>query len=109
MKSVWWHSATNEQRLAQINAAYELEMSIGQIAMNFQVPRNAIRYFLKTNDISWAELQHTQLKNGITVKKLRRGKELKAIRKIDNTAAEDAFTLFETNGRNFQMNYLESY
>lgn len=34
MSKGWWHRATTEQRLAQIDAAIQLKMTAGQVAKN---------------------------------------------------------------------------
>lgn len=115
MKSVWWHSATNEQRLVQVNAAYELELTIDQMATNFQVSRETIRLFLRKNEINWKKMQHlprTLNRQSGSMKALEthtREQNIQKYQKIDNTALDEAFTLFENNGRNFEMNYLENY
>jgi transcriptional regulator with XRE-family HTH domain len=111
MKPTWWYSSTDEQKLIQINAAYELEMTTTQLAMNFGISRSMLNRYFKNHDISWEKTRHLcgTLNRARGSIQAQTEKKIKKYQEIDNTALDEAFTLFENTGNKFKMNYLENY
>ena len=49
-KSSWWHNATTEQRLAQIDGGLECGMTLAQVGMASGTTANAIHYFASAHN-----------------------------------------------------------
>jgi hypothetical protein len=49
-KSSWWHNATTEQRLAQIDGGIECGMTVRQVAMASRAPIGTVQTFATRHD-----------------------------------------------------------